>query len=124
MRGMDALFLSKLNKQIRGWMALSFLLVSLLGTHWIGYAHGINHSGLSNQTTELNCTDQATEIQHSSASCHLYDALTLAGFIASEPNHFISITAFGQARDKLNKPYLDSIHAGLYQSRAPPTFIL
>jgi hypothetical protein len=121
---MDALFLSKLNKQIRGWMALSFLLVSLLGTHWIGYAHGINHSGLSNQTTELSCTDQATEVQHSSASCHLYDALTLAGFIASEPNHFISITAFGQARDKLNKPYLDSIHAGLYQSRAPPTFIL
>jgi hypothetical protein len=119
-----ASFLSKLNKQIRGWMALSFLLVSLLGTHWIGYAHGINHSGLSNQTTALSCTDQATEVQHSSASCDLYDALTLAGFVASEPNHFISISAFGQTRDKLNKPYLNSIHAGLYQSRAPPTFIL
>ena len=124
MHGMNALFLSKLNKQIGGWIALSFLLVSLIGTHWIGYAHGINHSGLRNQTTELSCADQATEVQHSSASCHLYDALTLAGFIASEPNHFISITVFGQTRDKLNKPYLDSIHAGLYQSRAPPTFIL
>lgn len=118
------LFLSKLYKQIRGWIALSFLLFSLLGTHWIGFAHGINHSGLSNQTIELSCTDQATEVQHSSDSCLLYDALALAGFVASEHNQFISTTAFGQFRDKLNKPYLDSIHTGLYQSRAPPTFIL
>ena len=124
MKRMNALFLSKLRKQFRGFIALSFLLASLLGTHWIGFAHGIHHSGLSHQTNELSCSDNATEAQHSTPSCHLFDALTLAGFIASEPNHFISINAFGQSHDKLNKPYLDSIHAGQYQPRAPPTFIL
>jgi hypothetical protein len=121
---MNALFLSKLRKQFRGFVALSFLLASLLGTHWIGFAHGIHHSGLSQQTSELSCSDHATELKHSSPSCHLFDALTLAGFIAPEQNHVLSIHAFVESRDKLHKPYLDSIHAGLYQSRAPPTFIL
>jgi hypothetical protein len=34
---MKASFLSKLNKQFRGAIALSFLLISLLGSHWIGF---------------------------------------------------------------------------------------
>jgi hypothetical protein len=124
---MSALFLSKLNKQIRDWIALSFLLISLLGTHWVGFAHGISHSGLHSQNIE-QCSatdaDSATGVTHGSDACHLYDALTLAGFIASDTatqsNIASSIAVF---KASSNSP-VAQIHIGLYQSRAPPTFIL
>jgi len=121
---MGALFLSKFRKQMKGFIALSFLLASLLGTHWIGFAHGIAHSGIQHQNTELSCVDQAPTLGHSSASCHLLDALTLAGFIASEPNHFIGINFFREVQLVSADSLLTRIHIGLYQSRAPPSFIL
>ena len=121
---MSALFLSKLNKQFRGWIALSFLLASLIGTHWIGFAHGIAHSGIHHQNIELSCADQAPTLGHSTASCHLLDALTLAGFIASTPNLFIGTNFFHEAQLASNESPSARTHSGPYQSRAPPSFIL
>lgn len=120
---MGALFFSKTNKQIRGLIALSFLLASLLGTHWIGFAHGIAHSGITHQNIELSCTDQSPTIGHSAASCHLLDALTLASFVASAPNHFIGINFFREVQFVSDDSSPARLHVGLYQSRAPPTFI-
>jgi hypothetical protein len=122
--GMEALFLSKFRKQLKGFIALSFLLASLLGTHWIGFAHGIAHSGIHSPSIELSCADQAPTLGHSSAGCHLLDALTLAGFIASTPNHFIGINFFREVQLVSADSSLNRIHIGLYQSRAPPSFIL
>lgn len=123
--GMSSLFLCKLNKQIWGWIALSFLLISLLGTHWVGFAHGISHSGLHSQNIEqCSAADSTSDITHGSDACHLYDALTLAGFIASDTatqsNIASSVAVF---KASSNSP-VAQIHIGLYQSRAPPTFIL
>ena len=123
-RHMEALFLSRLNKQFRGWIALSFLLASLIGTHWIGFAHSITHSGIHHQNIELSCVDQAPTLGHSSASCHLLDALTLAGFVASTPNLFISTNFLHEAQLVSNESPPARMHIGLYQSRAPPSFIL
>lgn len=121
---MEALFLSKFSKQLKGYIALCFLLVSLLGTHWIGFAHGIAHSGIQSQSIELSCVDQAPTLGHSSAGCHLLDALTLAGFITSTPNLFIGINFFREVQLVSADASLTRIHIGLYQSRAPPSFIL
>ena len=121
---MEASFLSKFRKQLRGFLALSFLLASLLGTHWIGFAHSISHSGIHHQNTEQSCVDQAPTLGHSSASCHLLDALTLAGFVASEPNLFLANHFFHEVQLVLNESAPARIHIGLYQSRAPPSFIL
>lgn len=121
---MEALFLSRLNKHFRGWIALSFLLASLLGTHWIGFAHGIAHSGLNNQAIELSCSDQSVSAQHSSASCHLYDALTLASFAISSTSSFIDIALYNRTIPRLNTAIAARFNPGLYQSRAPPSFIL
>ena len=121
---MEALFLSKFRKQLRGYLALGFLLGCLLGTHWIGFAHGIAHSGIQHQNIELSCVDSAPNLEHSSASCYLFDALTLAGFIASETSPQFSITgSIATFKASSNSPPAQ-IHIGLYQSRAPPTFIL
>ena len=123
-RCMEALFLSRLNKQFRGWIALSFLLASLIGTHWIGFAHGIAHSGIHHQNTELSCVDQEPTLSHSSASCHLLDALTLAGFVAATPNLSLANNFFHEVQLASNDSLPARIHVGLYQSRAPPSLIL
>lgn len=121
---MEASFLSKLRKQLKGFIALSFLLASLLGTHWIGFAHGIAHSGIQNQTIELSCVDQAPTLGHGSAGCHLLDALTLAGFVASTPNPVISSDLSHEVLLVSKDASPTRTHIGLYQSRAPPSFIL
>ncbi|MFZ4062227.1 MAG: hypothetical protein ACOYK2_03055 [Polynucleobacter sp.] len=121
---MGALFFSKSSKQFRGIIALIFLLASILGAHWIGFAHGISHSGLGHANTELSCTDQSPSLTHSAASCHLFDALTLAGFIASESTSLFSVNASTEAFKASSYSPPARLHVGLYQSRAPPTFIL
>ena len=123
-QGMEASFLSKLKKQLRGYLALSFLLCSLLGTHWIGFAHSISHSGIHHQNVEQSCVDQAPALGHSSASCHLLDALTLAGFVASETDLLLANNFSHEMQLAFNDSSPARMHVGLYQSRAPPSFIL
>jgi len=121
---MAASFLSKFRKQLRGVIALSFLLASLIGTHWIGFAHSISHSGIHHQNIDLSCTDQAPTLGHSSASCHLLDALTLAGFVASVTDLFLANNFSHEVQLAFNDSSPARMHIGLYQSRAPPSFIL
>ncbi|CAM3713601.1 hypothetical protein [Polynucleobacter arcticus] len=121
---MNALFLSKFTKQLRAFIALSFLLVSLLGTHWIGFAHGISHSGIQQHAIELSCLDQTPALGHDSVGCHLFDALTLAGFVASTTASFAALNSITTFKPLTGKSVVVGIQVGLYQSRAPPTFIL
>ena len=121
---MKASFLSRLNKQFRGAIVLGFLLVSLLGTHWIGYSHGIAHSGIQHQVIDISCTDHEPSLSHDFAQCHLLDALTLAGFIASDSPAPNNINTVSEASQAATISPLARIHIGLYQSRAPPSFIL
>jgi hypothetical protein len=121
---MKALFLSKLSKQLKGFIALSFLLASLLGNHWIGFAHGIAHAGIHHENIEQSCVDQAPTLGHSSSACHLLDALTLAGFVVSSPKLFLASNFIHEVQSASNDSLPARLHVGLYQSRAPPTFIL
>jgi len=121
---MVALFSSKSSKQFRGLIALIFLLTSILGTHWVGFAHSISHSGLSHAYTELSCADQSPEPTHSLASCYLFDALTLAGFMASDTHFSITPIEFSEQLLLASSSHVARVHPELYQSRAPPARIL
>jgi hypothetical protein len=116
---------SKFTKQIQAAFAVAMLLFCLLGTHWIGFAHGISHAGLQSQSVE-KCTASASvpNLTHSSDVCHLFDALTLATFVPSNDSAFVASTQYvldiAQSEDSI---LLESTLAA-YQSRAPPTFIL
>ena len=121
---MVAFFLSKLRKQLKGFIAVSFLLASLLGNHWIGFAHSINHPGIHHQNVEQSCEDQAPTLGHSSASCHLLDSLTLAGLVVSTPKVFLASNFIHEVQLSSDDFLLARIHTGLYQSRAPPSLIL
>jgi hypothetical protein len=123
MTRMLAFLSNRMRNRIRMAFALGSLLLCLLGTQSIGLKHSISHSLPSHQI-ELGINDSDTLVQHGSASCHLYDALSLASFIT--PDQTLSIA---HAPNQLNYIAHDQSikHSELsspYQSRAPPTFIL
>ena len=112
-----------MNKRLQGAIALGLLLFCLLGTQAIGLKHSISHAQPSQQI-ELGTSDVDTLLQHGSASCHLFDALSLASFIT--PDLTVSL-----AHALLKLAFIAHDHSiaysrlpSLYQSRAPPTFIL
>jgi hypothetical protein len=116
---------SKYPRRLLATFSVALLLFCLLGTHWVGFAHGISHAGLHSQNIEqCSAADSSTEISHGSDACHLYDALTLAGFIASDTATQLNIASSIAVFKASNNSPPAQIHIGLYQSRAPPTFIL
>ena len=121
---MMSTYFKQSQKQLRVYLALGLLLLSLIGTHWVGFSHSIAHSGLGLHNIENACADHAPSLKHDTASCHLLDALTLASFIASDANAFLSTLRHHDYALANIYSAPARIHPELYQSRAPPTFIL
>jgi len=112
---------------LRVWLLLGVLLFSLLGFQALGLKHAIDHSTYSadpaNAQSNLQ-TDHAYPHQDSSSSCHLYDAITLAAFIASanpilQLLNNINFTLISYFQNQYNQSNQQA-----YQSRAPPAIIL
>ena len=123
---MAAYFPSKYPKRLLAAFSVALLLFCLLGTHWVGFAHSISHAGLSVQSSELCSAANASGagITHSSDACHLYDALTLAGFVPVVDFAIDSLLVYTSAIIPSVEPVLIESSTASYQSRAPPTFIL
>jgi hypothetical protein len=122
---MVAYFPSKYPKRLIAAFSVALLVFCLLGTHWLGFAHSISHAGLSAQSIDqCSATDSGLSITHSSDACHLYDALTLAGFVlASDSVVAVLPVYFSTLIPSVDLILIESSTAS-YQSRAPPTFIL
>jgi hypothetical protein len=122
---MTAYFSSKFTKHIYAAFTAALLVFCLLGTHWIGYSHSISHAQLQSHT-EVDSTAGAkhSSLSHSSDVCHLFDALTLAGFAISKPlaNTAFSFIAF--VPPSSDTAFLAQSAIEHYQSRAPPTLLL
>ncbi|QWD75050.1 hypothetical protein FD961_04385 [Polynucleobacter sp. TSB-Sco08W16] len=122
---MVAYFSSKLSKHVRALIAITLLLICMVGTNWFGFAHSISHGIVQQQTIDqASASDHAPTFSHSSDACHLFDALTLAGFI---PNAYQHTSAAQPASlnltTALDLAFSQAAVFG-YHSRAPPTFIL
>jgi len=138
---MKAYLTKSIQQPTRACLVVAFLVFSLLNTHWLGYAHSIAHphagqiqlSGFSYSPELANHDDCNTDLHakampaskgdHISTNCLLFDALTLAGFVASAN---ITVTA---AQALANEPIIYSavFNTGAvlshYQSRAPPELL-
>jgi len=121
---MVAYFSSKYLKRFQAAFSVALLLFCLLGTHWIGFAHSISHSGLHSQSIDKCTATDSAGITHSSDTCHLYDALTLAGFVPANGADVVSLPVFSAAIIHAVDLALFELAPGPYQSRAPPAFIL
>jgi hypothetical protein len=122
---MVAYFPSKYPRRLLAAFSVALLLFCLLGTHWVGFAHSISHAGLSAQSIEqCSATDSSAGITHSSDACHLYDALTLAGFVPVGDSDVVHLPVYFSALILSVDLVLIESASASYQSRAPPTFIL
>jgi hypothetical protein len=122
---MVAYFSSRLHQRASALIALVLLTVCLQGTHWAGFANSISHASTLQQSLSQDSTpDQASSLCHSSDSCHLYDALSLAGFapgtVISIANHPIG------GLNIIGRPFAAPSLAPIYHylAQAPPSFIL
>jgi hypothetical protein len=120
---MVAYFSSKFNKRIQSVITLGLLVFCLLGTHWVGLNHSIAHTQ-SNQIVELGSSELDPLLQHGSASCHLFDALSLATFISPGINSIAVQNQFSESYFERDHSLQNPLYLALYHSRAPPAFIL
>ena len=125
---MRAFFHRQISQQLRSVFVVGLLLVCLIGTHWLGFVHSISHSGLeiSSQTlgTGSQSCDENAAITHSSASCHLFDALTLASFVSTDSLVLIALSAYTEINSSSAKTVDYQTAESPYQSQAPPRLIL
>jgi hypothetical protein len=135
---MKAYLLTSLQRPVRASLAIAFLVLSLLGSHWLGYAHSIAHphagqtqlSGFSyspDLASNDNCdTDQhakaipASHGDHISANCLLFDALTLAGFVGTANIAIPAVQALASEPIIYSAVFNTQAVLSHYQSRAPP----
>ncbi|MBU3582104.1 hypothetical protein ICN19_08750 [Polynucleobacter sp. AP-Capit-er-40B-B4] len=122
---MVAYFSSKFKKQIQVALSIALLAFCLLGTRWIGLSHSISHANLQIQTEACSIEiDAAPSQNHNSDVCHLFDALTLAGFVASDNSTLITYGNHVSRSERLDKSLAVQVFIEHYQSRAPPALFL
>lgn len=122
---MSAYFSSKFKKQIQAALSIALLAFCLLGTRWIGLSHSISHASFQSQTeVSAIAFDVAPSHNHNSDVCHLFDALTLAGFVASDDAASISHVSHSNVLAGYENHLLAQVFVGHYQSRAPPSLFL
>lgn len=130
--------MTSIQRPARACLAIAFLVFSLLGTHWLGYAHSIAHphagqtqlSGFS-YSPELASHDDCNADHHTkaiasshgdhiSANCLLFDALTLAGFVSSSGIAITAVQALATEPIIYSAVFNTGAVLSHYQSRAPP----
>ena len=135
---MKAYLMRSIQRPARAYAAIAFLVFSLLGTHWLGYAHSIAHphagqtqlSGLSHSSELASHNDCDTDHHgtavssshgdHISANCLLFDALTLAGFVGSTGIALSAVQALASEPIVYSAVFNTQAVLSHYQSRAPP----
>ena len=121
---MNAYFSSKFKKQIQVALSIALLAICLLGTRWIGLSHSISHSHIQSQTAECAIeSDALPALNHSSDACHLFDALTLAGFISSNPAIAVAYSNYATQSNNFAQTLIAQAPIERYQSRAPPILL-
>jgi hypothetical protein len=138
---MKAIFATQIQRPARACLAIAFLTISLLGTHWLGYQHSIAHPhtgqtqltqfGLSELALEHDDCNadhpvkamQASHGDHINANCLLFDALTLAGFVGSSGIAVSTIQALATEPIIYSAVFNTGAVLSHYQSRAPPPLL-
>jgi hypothetical protein len=105
------------------------LALAIAGVQWLGFYHGIVHSGLGVEAQFSSAFDHAKQAgpiqsEQAQSSCHLFDALVLGGGLVAvgftfhlqqQSNDLPAAVFISQAKQTAFWPY---------QSQAPPTLNL
>jgi hypothetical protein len=135
---MKAYLTTSIQRPTRAYLAIAFLVFSLLGSHWLGYAHSIAHphagqtqlTGFSYSPELANHGDcnadhhvkalPASHGDHISTNCLLFDALALAGFVSGSSIAVSAVQALAGETIVYSAVFNAQAVLSHYQSRAPP----
>ena len=127
---MKAFLDSKFQRPARALLSVVFLIISLLGTHWLGYEHSVAHpiavSHSSNPTpsdVDQHHHAKPTDSGHLNANCLLFDALALAGLVGSSPLSFAVNRMPTSQPIRHGSIFISGALLLSYDSQAPPRFI-
>ena len=126
---MSLISATAIKRKTRLLLLSGLMALAVVGVQWLGFYHGIVHSGLGVETqlsTAFEHTKQAglTQSEQAKSSCHLFDAIVLGGgliavgftFHFQQQSNDLSAAVFiSQAKQTAFWPY---------QSQAPPTLNL
>ncbi len=140
----DALMINRIflkNKlPARLLLGIGFLIISILGTHWVGLTHAIEHAEFNKEhshhvshqegmNTAVDLDEHlksfltATESDsnsHTNSICTIFNAISLASFVSCSDLPSSYVQFLPQAFDQASYFFeLQVVHSP-YQSRAPP----
>jgi len=122
---MIAYFSSKLCKQAKALFVATLLFICMLGTNWAGFSHSIAHSAISKVSINQSlATDLTPILSHSSEVCHLFDVLTLAGYLPTHSGISLTLTLVGRIAVEIPRTSFAAPLIAAYHSQAPPSLIL
>lgn len=121
-------------------LGIIFLIISILGTHWVGLTHAIEHAELNkeyaypvshqegmNTTADLdehpNSLLTATESDsnpHTNSICTIFNAISLASFVSCSdlPSNYVQFLP--QVFNQVSYFFELQVVQSPYQPRAPP----
>lgn len=124
----------------RALLGIVFLIISILGTHWVGLTHAIEHAEF-NKEHAYHVSDQegmntavdleehpnslltATESDsnpHTNSICTIFNAISLASFVSCSDLPSSYVQFLPQAFDQASYFFELQVVQSPYQPRAPP----
>jgi hypothetical protein len=124
----------------RALLGIVFLIISILGTHWVGLTHAIEHAEFNkehaypvsdqegmNTAVDLeehpNSLLTATESDsnpHTNSICTIFNAISLASFVSCSDLPSSYVQFIPQAFDQVSYFFELQVVQSPYQPRAPP----
>ena len=121
-------------------LGIGFLIISILGTHWVGLTHAIEHAEF-NKEHAYHVSDQegmntavdleehpnslltATESDsnpHTNSICTIFNAISLASFVSCSDLPSSYVQFIPQVFDQVSYFFELQVVQSPYQPRAPP----
>jgi hypothetical protein len=124
----------------RALLGIVFLIISILGTHWVGLTHAIEHAefnkehayhvsdqegmntavDLEEQPNSLLTATESDSNPHTNSICTIFNAISLASFVSCSDLPSSYVQFIPQAFDQVSYFFELQVVQSPYQPRAPP----
>lgn len=124
----------------RALLGIVFLIISILGTHWVGLTHAIEHAEFNKEhschvghqegmNTAVDLEEHANSVltatesdsnPHTNSICTIFNAISLASFVSCSDLPSSYVQFIPQAFDQVSYFFELQVVQSPYQPRAPP----
>lgn len=121
-------------------LGIIFLIISILGTHWVGLTHAIEHAEFNKEhschvghqegmNTAVDLEEHANSVltatesdsnPHTNSICTIFNAISLASFVSCSDLPSSYVQFIPQAFDQVSYFFELQVVQSPYQPRAPP----